>query len=83
MRSLDVPALFVRGAESTFVAPEAFEATRSLRPDLPASVVSGADHYVPEEQPELLADLIENFLADAGSSRPTVLNYLGKRSGNG
>jgi 2-(acetamidomethylene)succinate hydrolase len=81
--SLEVPALFVRGTESTFVTPEAFEATKFLRPDLPASAVSDADHYVPEEQPERLAELIENFLARAGSSRSAVLNYQGRSSRNG
>ncbi len=67
--SLDVPALFVRGADSTFVTSEAFAATKSLRPDLAFSVVDGADHYVPEEQPGPLAELIEDFLAGAGSPR--------------
>ncbi len=81
--SLEVPALFVRGAESTFVTPEAFEGTKSLRPDLTASVVEGADHYVPEEQPELLAELIENFWAGVGSPPPARLNYEGRISANG
>jgi 2-(acetamidomethylene)succinate hydrolase len=81
--SLELPALFVRGAESTFVTPEALEATKSLRPDLTASVVEGADHYVPEEQPQLLAQLIENFLAGVGSPPPARLNYEGRISANG
>ena len=61
--SLHVPALLIRGEESAFVTPEAFEATRSLRGDLATCVVSGADHYVPEEQPKALAELVEKFLA--------------------
>jgi 2-(acetamidomethylene)succinate hydrolase len=81
--SLEVPALFVRGADSAFVTPEAFEATKSLRPDLAASEVRGADHYVPEEQPELLAGLIEDFLAGAGSSGPALSSHQGTRSRNG
>ena len=71
--ALTAPALFVRGAESTFVTPEPFEATKSLRPDLSAAIVSGADHYVPEEQPELLAERIEEFLA-ATASPPRLLS---------
>jgi 2-(acetamidomethylene)succinate hydrolase len=81
--SLEVPALFVRGAESTFVTAEALQATKSLRPDLGASVVGGADHYVPEEQPERLAELIEDFLTGAGSSRPALLNNQGRSTTNG
>jgi 2-(acetamidomethylene)succinate hydrolase len=65
--SLQVPALLVRGAESTFVTAEVFEATRALRADLSASVVRGADHYVPEERPEALAEVIEKFLVGLGS----------------
>ena len=81
--SLEVPALFVRGAESTFVTPEAFAATKSLRPDLATSVVDGADHYVPEEQPGPLAELIEDFLATAGSSPAAALNYQERMGTNG
>jgi 2-(acetamidomethylene)succinate hydrolase len=62
LASLDVPALLVRGADSTFVTAEAFEAAQRLRPDLLAAVVPGADHYVPEERPGALADLVEAFL---------------------
>jgi 2-(acetamidomethylene)succinate hydrolase len=81
--SIDVPALFVRGAESAFVTPEAFEATKSLRPDLAFSVVDGADHYVPEEQPGPLAEMIEDFLTDAGPSRAAWLNYQERMGANG
>jgi 2-(acetamidomethylene)succinate hydrolase len=81
--SLEVPALFVRGAESTFVTAEAFAATKSLRPDLATSVVPGADHYVPEEQPGPLAELIEDFLATAGSSPTAALNYQERMGTNG
>lgn len=64
------PALLVRGADSAFVSPAALAATRALRPDLPAVVVAGADHYVPEEQPGYIARLISEFGAEAfeGSS---------------
>lgn len=61
---LTVPALLMRGADSLLVSPAAFAATKRLRPDLPAVEVEGADHYVPEEQPETVSRLIINFLAD-------------------
>ena len=81
--SLKTPALFVRGIESPFVTSGALEATKSLRPDLSTSNVRGADHYVPEEQPALLAALVETFLAGTGSSGPTLLSYQARRTRNG
>jgi 2-(acetamidomethylene)succinate hydrolase len=61
---LAVPALLMRGADSLLVSPAAFAATKRLRPDLPAVEVDGADHYVPEEQPEAVSRLIMSFFAD-------------------
>ena len=70
LSALAVPALLVRGADSAFVSAAAFDAARALRPDLPAIVVAGADHYVPEEQPGRVAEIIGEFGAEAfeGSS---------------
>ena len=70
LTALSVPALLVRGADSTFVSDAAFEATRALRPDLRAVVIAGADHYVPEEQPGPVAQLVGEFAAEVfeGSS---------------
>jgi len=52
------------------VSAAAFAAARALRPDLRAVVVAGADHYVPEEQPGEVAQIIGEFCAEAfeGSS---------------
>ena len=58
---LGVPAVLVRGADSALVSPEAFGATRALRPDLPGVIVQGADHYVPEERPAEVARIVEEF----------------------
>ena len=66
--SLGVPALLVRGADSAFVSAEAFAATRRLRPDLAAAVIDGADHYVPEERPGALVELLEAFLVGVDGS---------------
>jgi 2-(acetamidomethylene)succinate hydrolase len=65
LSALARPALLVRGADSAFVSADAFAATRTLRPDLRAVVVEGADHYVPEEQPAQVAALIAEFSAEA------------------
>ncbi len=60
--ALKTPTVVVRGAESALVSARAFERTQSLRPDLAYEVVPGADHYVPEEQPDVVADLVTNFV---------------------
>jgi 2-(acetamidomethylene)succinate hydrolase len=65
LSALARPALLVRGADSAFVSAGAFAATRTLRPDLRAVVVEGADHYVPEEQPAQVAALVAEFSAEA------------------
>ena len=45
--------------------PESRRATpkelTALRPDLPGIVVDGADHYVTEERPEKVAQIIREF----------------------
>ena len=58
LSSMTVPAVLVRGGESTLVSPEAWRRTRELRADLPAVEIAGADHYVPEERPDDVADII-------------------------
>jgi 2-(acetamidomethylene)succinate hydrolase len=57
-----VPTIVVRGAESVLVTERAFELTRELRPDLRYELVQGADHYVPEEQPAAIADMVAEFI---------------------
>jgi 2-(acetamidomethylene)succinate hydrolase len=71
LRRLGVPAVLVRGADSRFVSEQAFGAARALRPDLPGIVVDGADHYVPEERPEEVAQIIREFAADLAETAAT------------
>jgi 2-(acetamidomethylene)succinate hydrolase len=61
LKSVAVPVLLMRGAESKLVSPAAWKKTRALRPDLPAVEIADADHYVPEEQPAAVADAILGF----------------------
>ncbi len=61
-RDVARPVLIVRGAESKLVSEAALAKTSSLRPDLPVVVVPGADHYVHEEQPEIVLRAITNFV---------------------
>jgi 2-(acetamidomethylene)succinate hydrolase len=58
---MQVPGVLVRGASSALVSPEAFRRTQRLRPDLPTIEVTGADHYVPEERPAAVADIVLRF----------------------
>jgi 2-(acetamidomethylene)succinate hydrolase len=61
VEQVGVPVLFVRGADSALVSERAWASTRALRPDLEYREVPDADHYVPEERPEALAELVRRF----------------------
>jgi 2-(acetamidomethylene)succinate hydrolase len=61
LKAIGVPTLLVRGKESRLVSPDAWAKTRALRPDLRAMEIEGADHYVPEEQPEAVAAAVLEF----------------------
>jgi 2-(acetamidomethylene)succinate hydrolase len=58
LTQIGVPVVLVRGAASAVVSAEAFRRTRELRPDVAAVEVPGTDHYVPEERPDQVADII-------------------------
>ena len=62
-KAVDRPVLMIRGAVSKLVSASALEKTRKLRPDLPALVVENTDHYVNEEEPEIVSKAILDFLA--------------------
>lgn len=62
LSALTTPTVVVRGAESVLVTERAFELSRELRPDLRYELVQGADHYVPEEQPDAVAALVAEFI---------------------
>lgn len=64
---ISVPTVLVRGEESALVSPAAFARTAALRPDLERTVVPGADHYVPEEQPEAVVAIARMMLARGAS----------------
>jgi 2-(acetamidomethylene)succinate hydrolase len=61
LKSIEVPVLLLRGAESKLVSREAWAKTKALRPDLPAHEIADADHYVPEEQPAAVAAAVIDF----------------------
>jgi 2-(acetamidomethylene)succinate hydrolase len=61
LEAIRVPVLLLRGEDSKLVSRTAWEKTRALRPDLPAREITGADHYVPEEQPAAVAAAVLDF----------------------
>jgi 2-(acetamidomethylene)succinate hydrolase len=58
LSTISQPTILVRGEHSKLVSREAWARTRELRPDLEAVEITGADHYVPEEQPAAIAALV-------------------------
>ena len=61
LKSIRVPVLLLRGADSKLVSREAWAKTKALRPDLPAQEIADADHYVHEEQPAAVAAAVIDF----------------------
>jgi 2-(acetamidomethylene)succinate hydrolase len=62
LRTIRIPTLLVRGAQSTLVSEAAFERACALRPDLPTAIFDECDHYITEEQPAKTAAMIDNFV---------------------
>jgi 2-(acetamidomethylene)succinate hydrolase len=60
-RSLKVPTLLLRGAESKFISPTVWARTKALRPDMRFVELPGADHYAAEEVPGAIADEVLSF----------------------
>lgn len=68
-----VPMTMIRGAESKMVRESVWERAKTLRPDFRWVVVPNADHYVPEERPDVVVAEIERLLpggGDGGSQNP-------------
>lgn len=64
-RSFRAPARHIRGVHSAIVDDHAWARARAARPDDAWLVVEDADHYVPEERPEIVAAEIRLALAAA------------------
>jgi 2-(acetamidomethylene)succinate hydrolase len=72
-KSLEVPTLLIRGAESKFISPEVWARTKALRPDMRFVELAGADHYAAEEIPDAIAAEVLSF-ATASSTVITSPN---------
>jgi 2-(acetamidomethylene)succinate hydrolase len=69
-KRLSVPTVLVRGEDSPVVNRETWAKARALRPDLRAVEVAGTDHYVNEERPDLIADLVVEFVDGLAGADP-------------
>lgn len=61
-RELAVPMVALRGAESTLVSQAAFDDAAKIRPDVEHTVIADADHYIPEEQPDVIIGYTRTLL---------------------
>ncbi|MGW8482754.1 alpha/beta fold hydrolase [Microbacterium sp. NPDC055903] len=69
-RTFTAPARHIRGSASAIVGEDAWAEARAARPEDAWLTVPDADHYVPEEKPELVADEIRAALASINRTTP-------------
>jgi pimeloyl-ACP methyl ester carboxylesterase/2-polyprenyl-6-methoxyphenol hydroxylase-like FAD-dependent oxidoreductase len=69
-RRIDAPALVIWGEQDIFLGPELAEPDRSLVPDLRVERLPQASHWVQMDQPELVNDLLLEFI---GAEKAAVL----------
>jgi 2-(acetamidomethylene)succinate hydrolase len=62
-RAVTAPMTSLRGADSRIVSADAWAAAIAERPGDRWVLVEGADHYIPEERPELLTAELGRLLA--------------------
>jgi len=62
-RAVTAPMTSLRGADSRIVSEAAWQAALADRPDDRWVVVPGADHYIPEEYPDIVTAEFERLLA--------------------
>jgi pimeloyl-ACP methyl ester carboxylesterase len=72
LSAIAVPALVLRGEQSTVMAPESFDMMLRLIPDARGALIEGAGHQLHIERPEAVAREIEAFVASipAGGDTP-------------
>lgn len=59
---VEVPALFVRGANSDYIKPKDETLINRIFPNAQIATVEGAGHWVHAEQPDTLLKIVTNFL---------------------
>jgi len=69
-RAVAAPMTSIRGRDSRIVSTAAWEKAVADRPNDRWVVAEDADHYIPEELPELVADELERLLTDRHPAQP-------------
>jgi len=72
LAGVTVPTVIVRGEQSLLVSPEAFGKAQELNPRVASAVIPGVDHYIPEEAPEAIGQLIESFATNRPLAPPLI-----------
>lgn len=71
-RRYDGPALFVHGADSDYVPPDAEPGIRALFPRAELLSIRDAGHWVHADQPAALLGALQDWLGHAGSNATTT-----------
>ncbi len=64
---LEVPTLFLRGAESDTFLEEAARLVKQKQPKARVEALDKSTHLLPLERPKEVFDIMQSFLADFGS----------------
>ena len=69
-KTIDVPSLFIGGKSdwATYAAPGAFELMKKKVLRMGVALVDGAGHWIQQEQPARLAELLLDFAKEVGKS---------------
>lgn len=65
LRSIRCPVLLIHGEEDTIVSPASARWAHTVRPDLRLEILPGIGHVPQLECPQLVVELIEDFLAES------------------
>ena len=76
LRSLDVPTLLLQGDDDIVTLEHGVAMARAI-PDAQLAVVPGATHLVPYERPDLVTQLVVEFLADEQAPKLFTADSLG------
>lgn len=68
VEALRAPTLVLRGSRSDYFRRETAEAVAARNPLVRWKEVADAGHYIHDDQPEVVKDLVSSFLAEAGAS---------------
>lgn len=62
---IDIPAMFISGADSSYVTEEDWQHIQQLFPQARQVVIDGAGHWVHADQPDVFLQQLDRFLTDA------------------